>query len=155
MVPQRYFLFSVAYFMQQVTINQMSLSIAIFSQDKRPPQLKHMFTFLRPRHFFLPHQKVVFWLFEGKFSFFLNNSWIFRKTEQICKARRHCSHRIALLYQYAMFWTILYCYSAIVHRCDHAKQMAAVSDSLGKKFTTTQNNWCGHLMRIGKKVIAL
>ena len=45
--------------------------------------------------------------------------------------------------------------AAIVHRCDHAKQMAAVSDSLGKKFTTIQSNWCGHLMRIGKKVIAL
>ena len=41
-----------------------------FQEGVRPTERKELFTVHRPRHFFLPHQKVVFLLFEGKFSFF-------------------------------------------------------------------------------------
>ena len=40
----------------------------------RPPQMKLMFTVLRPRHFFLPHQKVIIGTFGEKFSFFWQKS---------------------------------------------------------------------------------
>ena len=48
-----------------------------FWSSLRPRELKKLFTVHRPRHFFLPHQKVIFCLFEGKFSFFFHNFYVF------------------------------------------------------------------------------
>ena len=48
-----------------------------FWSSLRPRELKELFTVHRPRHFFLPHQKVIFCLFEGKFSFFFHNFYVF------------------------------------------------------------------------------
>ena len=73
MVPQRYFLFSVAYFMQQVTIDHMSLSIAFFSQDKAATTKTYDYL-PPPASFFLPHQKVIIGTFGEKFSFFWQKS---------------------------------------------------------------------------------
>ena len=58
-----------------------------FWSSLRPRELKELFTVHRPRHFFLPHQKVIFCLFEGKFSFFSQFLCIFCETEQIFKAK--------------------------------------------------------------------
>ena len=69
-----------------------------FWSSLRPRELKELFTVHRPRHFFLPHQKVIFWLFEGKFSFFFTIFMYFlrnRTNFQSQKSKRLCSHRKA------------------------------------------------------------
>ena len=96
-----------------------------YRQTLGPTERKELFTVHRLRHFFLPHQKVVFWLFEGKFSFFQKNTWIFREAEQICKARTAV---IAKPYRintpcFESFYTATV--AAILYCSDHAKQMAA------------------------------
>ena len=96
-----------------------------YRQTLGPTERKELFTVHRLRHFFLPHQKLVFWLFEGKFSFFKKYMNFSRSRTNL--QGQDCSHRKALSYQYAMFWIILYCYCGC-HRLycsDHAKQMAA------------------------------
>ena len=89
-------------------LSQNSVNLYGFQEGVRPTERKELFTVHRPRHLFLPHQKVVFWLFEGKFSFFKKYMNFSRSRTNL--QGQDCSHRKALSYQYAMFWIILYCY---------------------------------------------
>jgi len=115
----------------------------------RPRELKELFTVHRPRHFFLPHQKVIFWLFEGKFSFFFTIFMYFlwnRTNLQSQEALQ--SSKSPIIIKRHVFLTILYCYLTVatLHRIsaslrengDHRKQMADF-----RKFILSQSKQCG------------
>ena len=113
-----------------------------------------------PASFFLPHQKVVFWLFEGKFSFFFHNFYVFsvysKQSMNFSRNRTNLQSQEALqssrspivLIRHVLihFILLLQLLSYIVATTLNKWRL---SGSLGKKFTTTQSNWCGHLRRIG------
>ena len=54
--------------------------------------MKLVFTVLRPRHFFLPHQKVIIGTFGEKFSFFLLKSKLVKDFQLIFKASDRSDH---------------------------------------------------------------
>ncbi len=100
--------------------------------ELRLTERKELFTIHRPHQFFLPHQKVIFWLFEGKFSFFLkifmNCLWnrINLQSQEALQSSK--SPIVIRRHVFSVFYTATV---AIVHRFsaslrengDHHKQM--------------------------------